>query len=285
LDEVMNIADRVSVLRDGRLVGTGLVSDTSRAQMVSQMTGGKALGTGETVSRVVPAGPLTLEVKNLRAPGLGPFDFAVAAGEILGLGGLVGSGRSELLRLLFGADRPTSGEVSVAGTRLRPGDPLAAVAAGVGFVTEERLHDGLATALPVGTNLTMTRLRELRNEQSIAAALIARLSVRGAARQPVGQLSGGNQQKVALGKWLKERVRLLLIDEPTQGVDVSAKEEIHGHLRELADQGVAIVLVSSDFSELVALSDRVLVMHDGRVARELVGDEISESRVVGAAVG
>lgn len=159
------------------------------------------------------------------------------------------------------------------------------MAAGIGFVTEERLHDGLAASMPVSTNLTMTCLQELRNEQTIAEKVITRLSVRGTARQPVGQLSGGNQQKVALGKWLKDGIRLLLIDEPTQGVDVSAKEEIHGHLRELADQGVAIVLVSSEFSELVALSDRVLVMQDGRFVKELVGDGVSEGEVVGAAVG
>lgn len=285
LDEVSRLADRITVLRDGALVWSGPASETSREQIVQQMTGRTVSEFGAGPSTEEFAGPTAIAVKALAAPGLGPFDLAVHQGEILGIGGLVGSGRSELLRLVFGADRPTSGEVSVGERRLKPGDPFDAVAAGVGFVTEERLRDGLAGNLPVKNNLTMTRLNELRSENSIAENLIARLGVRGHARQPAGELSGGNQQKVVLGKWLKDGVTVLLVDEPTQGVDVGAKAEIHDQLRALAESGVAILLVSSDFAELVALSDRVLVMRDGRLVKQLPRDQVSERSVVDAAVG
>ena len=285
LEEVVRIADRVSVLRDGRLVWTGPTAETSREQIVRHMTGEELPDLHTMERREGTYGPVALEVEGLTAPGLGPIDLEVRAGEVLGLGGLVGSGRSELLRLVFGADRPTSGEVRVGGVRLRPGDPLAAVAAGLGFVTEERLKDGLAASLPVRSNLCMTRLDELGQERSIAERLIAQLDVRGRPHQPVSELSGGNQQKVVLGKWLKDDVKVLLVDEPTQGVDVGAKAEIHAQLRKLADAGVAVLLVSSDIAELVALSDRVLVMRDGRVVRELGADGLTERAVVDAAVG
>lgn len=146
-------------------------------------------------------------------------------------------------------------------------------------------HDGPAANLPVRNNLSMTRLTELRRGGSLAEELIARLGVRGRAQQPVGELSGGNQQKVVLGKWLKDGIRVLLVDEPAQGVDVGAKAEIHAQLRALADAGVAVLLVSSDFAELVAHSDRVLVVRDGRVVKELGREQVSERAVVDAAVG
>ena len=285
LDEVSRLADRVTVLRDGGLVWSGPANETSREQIVQQMTGRAVGELAAGSSQEERPGPALLQVKGLAAPGLGPFDLEVKPGEILGIGGLVGSGRSELLRLVFGADKPTRGEVIVASSRVRPGDPLASVGAGMGFVTEERLRDGLAANLPVRNNLTMTRLGELRSESSIAERLIARLGVRGTAKQPVGELSGGNQQKVVLGKWLKDGMKVLLADEPTQGVDVGAKAEIHDQLRALADAGVAILLVSSDFAELIALSDRVLVMRDGQLVKELARDEVSERAVVDAAVG
>ncbi len=139
--------------------------------------------------------------------------------------------------------------------------------------------------LPVQANLSMTRLEELKRERSLADQLIAQLGIRGKAMQPVAELSGGNQQKVVLGKWLKDDIKLLLIDEPTQGVDVSAKDEIHQQLLALASQGVAMVLVSSEFSELVTLSDRVLVVREGLVVKELTGNEVTEQNVVGAALG
>lgn len=305
LEEVLQLADRITVLRDGKLVATGPASETSRRQVVAQMTGGSAVGAAERVARRAPRGPVVLEVKGLQGPGLGPFHFRVRAGEIVGVGGLVGAGRSELLRLIFGADRPTAGEVDVAGAgpgageveaagaraplgagaRLPPGNPKAAVDAGVGFLTEERLLDGLAAGLPVQANVSMTRLSEVRGERKLAQRVIDRLQIRARPEQPVSELSGGNQQKVALGKWLKDDIRVLLVDEPTQGVDVGAKEEIHRQLCDLADSGVGVLLVSSEFAELIALSDRILVMREGRLVEELVGGGLAEVDVVAAAVG
>lgn len=289
LEEVMRIADRVTVLRDGQLVATGPTNETSRDVMVGHMTGGKKVGDLERRARHAAPGEPVLVVKDLLASGLGPFSLSVRAGEIVGIGGLVGAGRSELLRLVFGADRRAGGDVLILGSggaiSLPPGNPSASVAAGLGFLTEERLKDGLASGLPVKVNLSMTQLDRMSSERKLAARIIDRLSVRGRSEQPVSDLSGGNQQKVALGKWLKDDVRLLLVDEPTQGVDVGAKKEIHRELLELADQGVGILLVSSDFPELLALSDRVLVMREGRIVEELVGDDVTEARVVAGAIG
>lgn len=314
LEEVMHLADQVTVLRDGKLVATGPTGRTSKNEIISQMTGGKLVDLQQRKLGKASVGPVVLDVRNLEAAGLGPITFQVRAGEVVGIAGLVGSGRSELLRHIFGADRPSAGEVTLWVThteqdapvserrpaaeeatdeppgkrrelRLRLGDPQRAVAAGIGFLTEERLFDGLAAALPVKVNLSMTRLKEMRSERHLAVRMIERLQIRGGPDQAVRELSGGNQQKVALGKWLKEGLRLLLVDEPTQGVDVSAKEELHRQLRELADQGVAVLLVSSEFPELLSLSDRILVMRAGSIVMELPGGAVGEEELLAAAVG
>lgn len=285
LDEVLTLADRITVLRDGTRVATGPTAETSRVQMVQQMTGGKDIAVRERNRRPAPTGEPVLRVADLQGPGLGPFSFTVRPGEILGIGGLVGSGRSELLRLIFGADRRALGEVLIGGAPLPADDPIAAVKAGVGMLTEERQADGLALGLPVQANLSMTRLHALRRERTLAQDLIAKLGIRGQPHQLVSELSGGNQQKVALGKWLEEGLRLLLVDEPTQGVDVGAKDEIHRHVLALAEQGTAVVLVSSEFAELVSLSDRILVMRGGRIVKELLDTDVTETHIVDAAVG
>jgi len=285
LEEVLALADRVSVLRDGQLVATGRAMDTSREQMVRQMTGSTTVNVRSGSERSADKGREVLRATNLEAPGLGPFNLSVRAGEILGIGGVVGSGRTELLRLIFGADRARVGTLHIDGSPVPLDDPRASVRAGVGFVTENRQVDGLAMGLSVQENLSMTRLEELRHEGDLAQRLIAELGIRGKPHQLVSELSGGNQQKVAFGKWLKAGTKLLLIDEPTQGVDVSAKDEIHDQLLALAKSGVAMILVSSDFAELLALSDRILVMKEGRLVEELTGEAMTEDRILGGAVG
>lgn len=285
LQEVLDLSDRVSILRDGQLVSSAAAADLTRDAIVRAMTGGHDVGvrTRSAEHRVREAE--LLSIRGLVADGLGPFDLTVHAGEVVGIAGLVGSGRSEFLRLVYGADPPTAGRVSVAGAALRPGDPFAAMRAGLGFLGEDRRADGLANNLAVKANLTMTRLGDLREEPSIAASAIQRLSIRGKPEQPVYQLSGGNQQKVALGKWLKDDVLLLLVDEPTQGVDVGAKDDIHAQLLALAAHGIGILLVSSDFPELALLSDRVIVMRQGRFVAEMQAGDVSEELIISAALG
>jgi len=284
LEEVLDIADTLSVLRDGRLVETVPREGVTRERLIRQMTGGDITERSRREHSHDKRPPL-LRVRDLQAACLGPFALELLPGEILGVAGLVGSGRTELLRLIFGADRRSGGTVELNGTALPPRDPGAAIRAGMGYVTEDRQLDGLAPTLSVRTNLTMTRLRELRAERTIADELIARLHVRGRANQPVNELSGGNQQKVTFGKWLKEGLRVLLVDEPTQGVDVGAKDEIHQQLLTLAKTGVGILLVSSDFAELLLLSDRVVVLREGRQVRELEGAGLSEEAIVTTALG
>jgi ABC-type sugar transport system ATPase subunit len=220
--------------------------------------------------------------------------FSLRAGEIVGLAGLVGAGRSEVARTIFGAGRPQSGGVSVDGAPVPPGSIPAAIVRGIALVPEDRQADGLVLPLTVHDNLVLAVLRELargvvrarRRETEVVAGLIKDLSVRAASPLlPAMSLSGGNQQKLVLGKWLAARPRVLLLDEPTRGVDVGAKAEIYRLIRRLAEGGMATLLISSDLPELLAMSDRVLVMRRGRLVGELPREEATEERVLALALG
>ncbi len=295
LEEVFALADRVTVLRDGRWVDTSATKELDRDGLIRRMVGRdvNALTGSESASRML--GERVLEVRELsRTDVFQDISFSVRAGEIVGLAGLVGAGRSEIAQTIFGIDRPTSGSVTVAGKRLKPGSVREAVRSGVALVPEDRQHLGLVLPLPVGDNLVLSILRSLsvfgfrssRRESALITRLLRDLAVRAAgARVPAHTLSGGNQQKLVLGKWLATTPRLLLLDEPTRGVDVGAKAEIYPLIRRLAAQGMATLLISSELPELLALSDRILVMRQGRLAGEVSGADASEEKVLSLALG
>ena len=291
LEEIRKIGDRVTVLKDGRTVATGLAArDTSTPELIQLMT-------GRDIEYVFPpraaredGAPTVLSVENLSLRGsFADVSFEVRAGEIVGLAGLVGAGRSEILEAVYGARRPTTGTVSVDGKRLRRGSVAAAVGAGVGLAPEERKSQGLLLDEAVYRNITvasMTRFArggflDQRAERAAAEELTKSLDVRpaGVARA-VRTLSGGNQQKIVLARWLMRDCRVLLLDEPTRGVDVGARTEIYGLVRSLAARGVAVVLVSSEVEEVLGLADRVLVVSDGEVVHEGPAGEISEHQVL-----
>lgn len=295
LEEVLEIADRVTVLRDGKVVAAGLpVSATSIPDLVRLMV-------GREIKQVYPKrepkiGEEILRVEGLsRPPALRDVSFSLRRGEILGLGGLMGAGRTELARALFGADQPTAGRIFIEGRQVRINSPQDAIAAGIALLPEDRKRDGLALGLPLRANVTLPSLWRvlvrglvsLRRERQVAGDLARRVDIRAASvDQLVRNLSGGNQQKVVVAKWLLTQARVFIFDEPTQGIDVGAKAEVYRLIEELADQGAGIILISSYLPELLALADRVLVLCRGRVTGELSRSEATQERVLElAAVG
>jgi len=294
LEEVFEIADRVTVLRDGRLVSTSAVAALDRPTLVRLMIG---RAVDESASRARPvSGAEVLRVQGLGREGiLDDVSFSLHAGEVLGIAGLVGSGRTELARALFGADPIERGEILLQGTPFRPQSPAHAMAAGLGLVPEDRKREGLVEAFSTSANISLASFAAITRgriwidpprERSLARRLIARLNL----QPPIPgwrarELSGGNQQKVVLAKWLARDCRVLLIDEPTRGVDVGAKDEIYRLIDELAASGVAILMISSYLPEILRMSDRILVMREGRVVAEFARAEASEERLMEAATG
>jgi ribose transport system ATP-binding protein len=288
LDEVFRVADRVSVFRDGRHVGTREAAATNSAAIVPLMVG-RDLKL-RTHREAPTGGEVLLDVIGLRAPGLaGPVDLSLRAGEILGLYGLKGAGRIDLLRALFGLQKPVAGEVRLDGRTLRIRSPQDAIRGGIGWVCRDRTELGLFGNLDVGENLTIAALASLARsgivirsaERRAIEESVQRLGIKTAgARQAITSLSGGNQQKVLLARWLLCRPRLLILDEPTAGIDVGAKSEIYALMQELSAQGIGILLVSSDLPEVLELSDRVLVMHAGALVGALDRAEANEERVM-----
>ena len=291
LEEIRQIGDRITVLRDGASMASGLAAaDTPTAELIRLMTG-RTLEHVFPPRRPVPAdAPVLLEVEGLAFRGVfADVDFSVRAGEVVGLAGLVGSGRSEILETVYGARKATSGSVRVAGSRLPAGSVRHAVNAGLGLSPEERKSQGLLLDEPVYKNVTLAsfaryaRLSVLdeRRERGIAREQIDALELRPAdPDRSTRTLSGGNQQKILLARWVVEGTRVLLLDEPTRGVDVGARSEIYALIRRLADAGTAIVVVSSEIEEVLGLADRVLVIGDGRVLTTADADTIDEHAVL-----
>ncbi len=288
LGEVKRLADRVVVLRDGRNAGALARDEVEHDAMVRLMVG-RDVAIQPQISRATDEVVLRVDGVVTEAWPDARVSFEVRRGELVGLAGLVGAGRTELLRTLFGVDRPLAGEVTVEGRRLDPRHPREAIAAGVGFVPEDRKRHGLFLEMDVRENLGVASLAEHARlglvddarEEALAAEMIDALSIRTSGPDQLGGLlSGGNQQKVVLGKWLATRPRLLLLDEPTRGIDVGARQEIYALLRRLAADGLAIVFASSEMEEVLTLSDRVLVLHAGRVAGALGRDALTEEAVM-----
>ena len=293
LEEVFALASRVTVLRDGRLVETRPLAETSRDDLVRLMVGRELLAEEQREEQAAP-GKVMLDVRGLtRAGQFQDVSLSLRAGEIVGLAGLIGAGRSEVATTIFGIDPPTSGTVMVAGEPLPSGSVQAAVVRGVALVPEDRQRQGLVLPLSVGANLLLSVLGRLtrggirapRREQETVAGLMRDLSVKAVGPSvPANTLSGGNQQKLSLGKWLATKPRVLILDEPTRGVDVGAKAEVYRLIRGLAREGMATLLISSDLPEILALSDRVLVMRAGQIAGELPRQEATEEKILALAL-
>ncbi|NIH83145.1 sugar ABC transporter ATP-binding protein [Amycolatopsis granulosa] len=292
LEEIRRIGHRVTVLKDGATVAAGLeVAGVTTGHLVSLMSGRRVETVyPERLVSTVDSSAELLRVANLTRHGeFEDVGFTLRRGEILGVAGLVGAGRSELLETVFGARKPDAGTVHVDGKRLKPGDVPAAVAAGIGLAPEERKSQALLLEMSVAHNVTLASLpaysrfgfTDRARELGDSAERLRQLDLRPAdPRRPVGTLSGGNQQKAVVARWLVRGCSILLLDEPTRGVDVGARAELYRLIRELAASGVGIVLVSSEMPEVLGLADRVLVLREGRVVREAPADELTEADVL-----
>jgi ABC-type sugar transport system ATPase subunit len=291
--DIFAIGDRVTVMRDGGTVGTREVKRTEVGELIHLMV-------GRTIAEQIPKrlariGDAVLQVDALTRKGvLSPVSLSVRSGEILGVAGLMGSGRTELARAIFGADPSDSGTVRVAGKAIAAGGPSRSIAAGLGFITEDRKRQGLMLQRPVRENITLTILDEvsrvgvvdLGEERKRTRELAERLRIRAASlEQETVSLSGGNQQKVVLARWLAARCRVLLFDEPTRGIDVAAKVEIYELIGELVEQGAAVVLITSEMPELLGLADRVAVMHEGTLQGILERADSTQERIMELALG
>jgi ribose transport system ATP-binding protein len=291
LEEIREVGDRVTVLKDGRTVATDLAAkDTPTSELIRMMTGRSIEYVFPPRVEAEPSAAPVLEVENLSLNKVfADVTFTVAAGEIVGLAGLVGSGRSEILESVYGARKPSGGTVTVDGQRLRAGSVGAAVKAGIGLAPEERKSQGLLLDAPIYQNITISSLGRFARggflkgsaERGSAFEWTKALDVRPpGVERPVRTLSGGNQQKVVLARWLLRECRVLLLDEPTRGVDVGARSEIYALIRSLAARGMAVVVVSSEVEEVLGLVDRVLVVREGRIVHTGPAQEIDEHKVL-----
>ena len=291
LDEIFRIADRVTVMRDGKIVDTLPIDDLDEDKLVRLMV-------GRDIENLYPKTEVEIRDVVLRAEGitrghvLKDCSFEVHSGEILGFAGLVGAGRTELARAVFGADRIDSGTIELDGRKLHIRGPQNAIDAGIGYLTEDRKGEGLALQLGVDQNITLAHLPtrfgfiNLAEERRIARRHRDELNIRTPSiRRRVQVLSGGNQQKVVVARWLETRARVLFFDEPARGIDVGAKAEMFGLIEDLAKEGQAIVMISSYLPELLNMCDRILVMHEGEVAGVIPREEFSEERVMALAAG
>jgi rhamnose transport system ATP-binding protein len=293
LDEIFAIADRVTVLRDGGSVSTRDRDQLDRAELIHLMVGGEVAAVFP--KRSITPGDIVLEVRHLssRAARVRNVSLSVRAGEILGVAGLVGSGRTELAETIFGLTPLDGGEVMLRGSALRIRSPHDAIAAGIAYVPEDRRRHGVVLDLPIAANASLANLKavsrrgliDARAERDTAQRFIDRLRIRAAsALAEVGSLSGGNQQKVALARWLATTPAVLILDEPTQGVDIGAKSEIHALMQELAERGLAIIMISSELPEILGMSDRIAVMRNGSIAGVLSRDEATQHAILALAL-
>jgi rhamnose transport system ATP-binding protein len=292
-EEVTALCQRVTIMRDGKHVATELVADLSVDDMIRRMVG-RDLSALFPKQDVEP-GEVVLEVEGLSREGVfKDISFSVRAGEIVALAGLVGAGRSEVMQAVFGVDPYDSGTVKLHGRRLKKGSPRAAMSAGMALVPEDRRQQGLVMELSIERNVTLPRARKLArlgllfggSERAHAANWTQKLQTKlGRLSDAVGTLSGGNQQKVVLAKWLATGPKLLIVDEPTRGIDVGTKAEVHRLMSSLAADGLAVVMVSSELPEVLGMADRVIVLREGRVAASLSRAEATEESVMYAAMG
>ena len=294
LEEVREAADRVVVLRNGRLVADMAAAEATDDRLIREMVGREHLATVTADHSGLARPAPVFAADELTAPGLGPVSLSVSQGEVLGVAGLMGSGRSRLLHTLFGAIPRTGGAMTLAGSGYTPRSTGDAVAAGVALVPEDRKQQSILASAPVRWNVTLATLRRIsrsgflfpKTERQLAKEYAGRTGARFASiEQPIGSLSGGNQQRVIFGKWFAARPKLLLLDEPTRGVDVGAKAEIYALIDQARAEGMAVIVVSSELEELFHISDEIAVLRKGHVRRVLRREEFSKERVLLAASG
>ena len=296
LDELYEVCDRVTIMRDGRTVKTGDLKSITKIELVASMLGRDVAQVAKSATafgkRIGKIGDIVLSVKNLSAGHkVQDVSFSIKAGEIVGLAGLLGAGRTETARLVFGADLKRSGEMTLNGEHLNPRDPIEAIARGIGFSSEDRKVEGIIPDMSVAENLTLALMPQLakagivdeKKQRIIVEKFIKRLGVKcSGPDQRIRELSGGNQQKVLLARWLAMNPKMLILDEPTRGIDVGAKAEIQALIKELADEGLGVLMISSELEEVIEGSDRVFVLREGRNVCELTGKQISEAAVMAA---
>jgi len=297
LDQVFEISDRITVLRNGKLVGTYPVQDLSRLQLVSKMIGKDEsdvakMSERRAKSEVDLSGEPFLVAKGLgKRNSVGPLDFEVRKGEVVGLGGLLGSGRTEVARLLFGIDKPDHGVIQVGGNEKHIGSPRRAIHLGFGFLPEDRKLEGIIPSLSIRENIVLAlqanrgwlNLLSYRQQQELADRYIKALKIATPdAEKPIGELSGGNQQKVLIARWLASKPQFLILDEPTRGIDVGAKAEIEGLVLQLCADGMAILFISSELEEVLRDSHRVVVLRDRQKVGELSGESLTSSDLMNA---
>ncbi|HEL1090553.1 TPA: sugar ABC transporter ATP-binding protein [Streptococcus equi subsp. zooepidemicus] len=292
MEEIFRVTDLITVMRDGIVVDTKPTAETNPAELVKKMV-------GRDIDDYYPAkaaelGELVFEVENLSGECFKDISFQVRRGEILGFSGLMGAGRTEVMRAIFGLDKRTAGRIRLNGQDIQVINPVQAIRAGIGFLTEDRKEEGLILDFSIKDNMTLPSHKDFskngffddKTSRDFVQKMIDRLRIKsGRPELVVGNLSGGNQQKVVLAKWIGIAPKVLILDEPTRGVDVGAKREIYQLMNELADRGVPIVLVSSDLPEVLGVSDRIVVMHEGRITGELSRGEATQEKVMQLATG
>jgi len=293
LEEVFELADRVAVMRDGQLVGVEQAADLTHERVVKMMVG-RELGEFYPHTQA-ELGPVVLEGCGLRRGNeINGVDLKIHKGEIVGVAGLVGAGRTELARLLFGADQPDEGEIQLNGYPVKIHSPRDAIRLGIGFLPEDRKQQGLFLKQSVRSNVAVSALEKFatlgvinyRRLADVVRTIVTKLNLRARSiSQRVGSLSGGNQQKVVIARWLNINPKVLILDEPTRGVDVGAKVEIYALMNELARQGVGILMISSELPEILGVSDRILVMHEGRITAEFDRGAATQDEIMHAATG
>lgn len=290
--EVFQISDRVSVLRDGKFIKTVMTNDVDRDELIRLMVGREVSDTYP--KRDFAPGEVVLELRDVCGNGVENVSFAVRSGEIFGLSGLVGAGRTETMRMIFGADPIDSGEVLLNGQPVHPKHPAEAVKLGIGLIPEDRKQQGLLLDLPIFTNISMATMRDIshftvvnsRAEKENVNRLVEAVTIKTPSiAQLVRNLSGGNQQKVVLAKWLAANCKVLIFDEPTRGIDVGARHEIYKLMNELCRQGIAIVMISSDMEEILGMSDRIMVLCEGHQAGILEREAFSQETILSLASG
>jgi ribose transport system ATP-binding protein len=300
LEEIEQLGDRVTVLRDSRVVFSGPSTEVSPSRLVSLMTGQPVGGTGLQPAQVAAAprkgcGTELVRAEDSGVPGrVGPVSFSLRAGEVLGIAGVVGAGRTSLVRALFGAEPEAAGTVFVAGRPVRLRSPADAIQAGIALLTEDRKEQGLVMTADVAMNISLASGRRFlrglyfdhRRERAVAGEYVERLRIATpSVRFPARLLSGGNQQKVLLARWLSTGARVLLLDEPTRGIDIEAKQSVYRLVRELAASGHGIIFISAELPEVLEIADRILVLHRGRAHGEVLRGEVDESGLLSKAMG
>ena len=297
LEQVYEVCDRITVLRNGHLVGEYPVKELPRVELVAKMMGknfddlADIKGDHKKLEQYIPV----VEAEQVGRKGsIRPFDFTVNKGEVVGLTGLLGSGRSELVRAIYGADKPDGGTIKVNGKEVKIKSPLDAMKLGMAYLPEDRKKDGIVPVMAVGKNITLAALNQFTGamsslddaaEQHCIQQSIQRLKIKTSSPElAIGRLSGGNQQKAILARCLLLNPRILILDEPTRGIDIGAKYEIYKLINQLVQQGIAVIVISSELPEVLGLSDRVLVMHEGRLKANLVNQHLTQEQVMEAAL-